>query len=99
MYYNRFKRHDFNIEKLSTKLLKFRESVTSCSILSTSKEENLDLVIVDLKLFFTNFSLENERSTEHVVTGSVKHNLYSTVTLGYAMCKLRWYNSCSISLI
>ena len=71
----------------------------SCLILSTSKEESLDLVIVDLKLFFTIFSLENECSTEHVVTGSVKHSLYSAVTLGYAMCKLHWHNSCSISLI
>ena len=68
MYYNRFKRRDFNIENLSTKLLKFKESVISCSILSTSKEESLDSVIVDLKLFFTIFSLENECSTEHVVT-------------------------------
>ena len=53
----------------------------SCSILSTSQEESLDLVIVDLKLFFAIFSLENECSTEHVVTCSVKHSLYSAVTL------------------
>ena len=99
MYYNRFKHRDFNIENLSTKLLKFKESVISCSILSTSKEGSLDSVIVDLKVFLTIFSLENEHSTEHVVTGSVKHSLYSTVTLGYAVCKLRRYNSCSISLI
>ena len=71
----------------------------SCSILTTSKEESIDSVIADLKLFFTIFSLENERSSEHVVTGSVKHILYSAVTLRYAMCKLCWYNSCSISLI
>ena len=82
MYYNRFKRRDFNIENLSTKLLKFKESVIYCSVLSTSKEESLDSVIVDLKVFLTIFSLENERSTEHVVTGSVKHSLYSTVTFG-----------------
>lgn len=70
----------------------------SCSTLRTSNEDSLVSVIVDLILLLKSLSLEKERSTEQVVTGKVRQILYSSVTFGYASCKLFRFNSCNTSL-
>ena len=55
--------------------LKSSLSVSSLSTLNNNSADRRVSPIVDLSVVFVSFSLENERSAEAVVTGSVRHSL------------------------